>query len=254
VRLLPIFHQPAIPLWGGPPGPRGGSCPRSSAHRTGRPGGRLRGRSPALLILVLFLNGCARHVEEYTRPEEITEFKALFSQNCSGCHGAEGRHGAAQMLNYPLYQHLVSKERLHKVITEGIRGTSMPGFSKMAGGFLTDKQIGILVDGMQEQWGGPQNVAGLPKYEADGAGDAQRGEVAYKIFCVRCHGADGKDILDGSYLALVTNQSLRTTVIAGRPDLQIPDWRGYVAGRAMTEQEISDVVAWIASHRLKENR
>jgi mono/diheme cytochrome c family protein len=202
----------------------------------------------------LFLTGCARHVEEYTRPEEITEFKTLFSQNCSGCHGAEGRNGAAQPLGDPLYQHLVNKDRLHKVVTEGIRGTSMPGFSKPAGGFLTDKQIGMLVDGMQEQWGGRPNLDALPKYEANDTGAPQRGEAAYKTFCVKCHGPDGKDILDGNYLALVTNQSLRTTVIAGRPDLKIPDWRGYVPGRTMTEPEISDVVAWIASHRLKENR
>ena len=238
--------------WGGPPGPRGGSRPRSSGVRPSRPGGRLRGGSPALLFL--FITGCAHHVEEYTRPEEITEFKTLFSQNCSACHGAEGRNGAAQPLSDPLYQHLVNKDRLRTVITEGIRGTSMPGFSKPAGGFLTEKQIGILVDGMQQQWGGQQNPDTLPKYEATDTGDSQRGEVAYKIFCVKCHAPDGKDILDGNYLALVTNQSLRTTVIAGRPDHQIPDWRSYVAGRAMSEQEISDVVSWIASHRLKENR
>jgi cytochrome c oxidase cbb3-type subunit 3 len=213
----------------------------------------VRGCAAAGLI-VLFTAGCARHVEEYTRPEEITEFKTLFSQNCSACHGAEGRNGAAQPLSDPLYQHLVNKDRLRKVITEGIRGTSMPGFSKPAGGFLTDKQIGILVDGMQEQWGGQQDPDTLPKYETNDTGNPQRGEAAYNTFCVRCHAPDGKDILDGNYLALVTNQSLRTTVIAGRPDRQIPDWRSYVAGRAMTEQEISDVVSWIASHRPKENQ
>src|SRR5258708_3821242 len=212
-------------MWGGPPGSRGGPCPHCSGRRTSRPGGRLQGRSPALLFLLLVTTGCARHVEEYTRPEEITEFKTLFSQNCSGCHGAEGRNGAAQPLSDPLYQHLVNRDRLRKVITEGIRGTSMPGFSKPAGGFLTDKQIGILVDGMQQQWGGNQNQVAPPNYEANSTGDPQRGEAAYKTFCVKCHGRDGKDILDGNYLALVTNQSLRTTVIVRRPDLEIPDWR-----------------------------
>jgi cytochrome c oxidase cbb3-type subunit 3/ubiquinol-cytochrome c reductase cytochrome c subunit len=38
-------------------------------------------------------------------------------------------------------------------------------------------------------------------------------------------------------------------VIVGRADLGTPDWRGYVPGRAMTGQEISDVVAWLVAQR-----
>ena len=29
-----------------------------------------------------------------------------------------------------------------------------------------------------------------------------------------------------------------------------PDWRGYVPGRPMSDQEVSDVVAWLASQRV----
>jgi len=55
--------------------------------------------------------------------------------------------------------------------------------------------------------------------------------------------------VDGSYLALVSDQSLRTTVIAGRPDIGQPDWRGAVPGRALTGEEVTDVVAWLGSLR-----
>ena len=51
--------------------------------------------------------------------------------------------------------------------------------------------------------------------------------------------------MDPSYLALVSDQGLRTTVIAGRPDLGMPDWRGYVAGQPLTPQQVSDVTAWL---------
>ncbi|HEY7318089.1 MAG TPA: hypothetical protein VIE89_10990, partial [Candidatus Binatia bacterium] len=51
------------------------------------------------------------------------------------------------------------------------------------------------------------------------------------------------------YLALVSDQGLRTTVIVGRSDLGMPDWRANVSGQPMSPQEISDVVAWLASHR-----
>jgi hypothetical protein len=56
--------------------------------------------------------------------------------------------------------------------------------------------------------------------------------------------------VDPAYLALVSNQYLRTTVIAGRSDEAIPNWRGYVPGHEMNPQEVSDVVAWLAAHRI----
>ena len=56
-------------------------------------------------------------------------------------------------------------------------------------------------------------------------------------------------LLTASFLALVSDQSLRTTVIAGRPDLGQPDWRNDVPGRVMTPQEVSDVVAWLVARR-----
>ena len=55
--------------------------------------------------------------------------------------------------------------------------------------------------------------------------------------------------MDGSYLHLVSDQGLRTTVIAGRPDIGQPDWRSAVPGRALSGDEVTDVVAWLASQR-----
>ena len=55
----------------------------------------------------------------------------------------------------------------------------------------------------------------------------------YQTFCQSCHGADGRGgpkgsaITNDSFLALTSDQDLRTMVIAGRPELGAPDWRGY---------------------------
>jgi cytochrome c oxidase cbb3-type subunit 3/ubiquinol-cytochrome c reductase cytochrome c subunit len=54
--------------------------------------------------------------------------------------------------------------------------------------------------------------------------------------------------LDGSFLALVSNQNLRTTVIAGRPDLGHPDWRS-LPGQPLTNEQVTDVVSWLISQR-----
>jgi hypothetical protein len=56
-------------------------------------------------------------------------------------------------------------------------------------------------------------------------------------------------VTDPSYLSLVSDQYLRTTVIAGRTDLGMPDFRGSAAGQALSGTQISDVVAWLVSER-----
>jgi cytochrome c553 len=60
-------------------------------------------------------------------------------------------------------------------------------------------------------------------------------------------------IVDPAYLALVSDQYLRSTIIAGQSEQGMPDWRSDLTGsnaRPMTDQEISDIAAWIASHRI----
>jgi mono/diheme cytochrome c family protein len=204
-----------------------------------------------LLACLACLASCGKHVEEYTRPDEIMSFQALFNENCAACHGADGKNGAGQTLNDPIFQHLIGKDQLRKNITQGVPGSSMPGFSRMAGGFLTAKQIDVLVNEMQDKWGGAQDVASLPAYSGD-SGNAQRGEGVYNQYCSGCHGPSGKagSVIDPKFLQLVTNQSLRTSVIDRDPS---HNWRAYVSGHTMTADEISDVVAWLVSHRQKEN-
>jgi mono/diheme cytochrome c family protein len=142
---------------------------------------------------------------------------------------------------------------------DGISGTSMPAFAQSAGGMLTDKQIDALVQGMRQSWAQPDVLRGAnpPPYSSSESGDVSRGSVAYAQFCSSCHGAGGRggqkasSITDGSFLALLNDQELRTIVIVGRPELGAPDWRGNVPGKPMSPQDVSDVVAWLASQRVK---
>jgi mono/diheme cytochrome c family protein len=121
---------------------------------------------------------------------------------------------------------------------------------------LTDDQIGVIVQGMRARWAKPAVLGGVsaPPY-AGQPGDSQRGAVAYATFCSSCHGPDGSggvraaSIVDPTYLSLVSDQGLRTTIIAGRPELGSPDWRGDVPGKAMAAEDVSDLVAWLAAQR-----
>jgi len=139
-----------------------------------------------------------------------------------------------------------------------VPGTPMPAFAQSAGGMLTEKQIDALVSGIRS-WAKPNALRDQtpPPYAAQASGDPLRGGDSYRTYCSSCHGVEGRgggkasSIVDGSYLALVSDQQLRTIVIAGRPELGAPDWRGDVEGRPMSAQDISDVVAWLSSQRPK---
>ncbi len=191
------------------------------------------------------------------KPEQVRDFTLLYRQNCAGCHGLDGQGNGALALANPIYLAIASDETIRRVTARGIPGTLMPAFAKSSGGALTDEQIEILVREMRARWGRPNETLGAtpPPYSATDPGDPVRGAAAYGIFCAGCHGPGGKgtakasSIVDDSFLALVTDQNLRLTVIAGRPDLGQPDWRNNVPGRIMTPQEVSDVVAWLVARR-----
>ncbi len=129
-------------------------------------------------------------------PDKILDFDVLYRANCAGCHGPNGRGGAALALANPTYVAIADAGVIRRVTADGIAGTPMPAFARRSGGILTDEQIDAIVTGIR-----------------------------------------------------VSDQGLRTTVIAGRPDLGAPDWRGNVRGKTMTSQEISDVVAWLSAQR-----
>ena len=191
-------------------------------------------------------------------PSEVVDFNELYKQNCAGCHGTDGKGGAAIALANPVFLAIADDNVIRRVASNGVPGTPMSAFAQSAGGMLTEKQIEALVSGIRS-WAKPDALAGQtpPPYSVPTPGDAQRGAGAYRTYCSSCHGTDGRgaskasSIVNSSYLAIVSDQQLRTIVIAGRPELGSPDWRGDVEGQPMSAQDVSDVVAWLSSQRSK---
>ncbi len=196
---------------------------------------------------------------QYSRvipPSQILDFNVLYAQNCAGCHDRDGKGGAALSLSNPVFLAIADDVALRRTAANGVSGTPMPAFAQSAGGMLTDKQIDAVVSGIRS-WAKPAVLGGeaLPPYTASTPGDPSHGAQVYATYCATCHGPDGRggskasSIVNGSYLALVSDQNLRTIVIAGRPELGAPDWRNDISGNAMSPEDISDVVAWLASQR-----
>jgi cytochrome c oxidase cbb3-type subunit III len=188
-------------------------------------------------VAAMLLSGCgAPHGQpskgaEVLAPNEVLDFETLYAGNCAGCHGAEGRGGAAIALANPVYLAVAGDAAIRKVIAKGVRGTAMPAFAESAGGMLTDGQIDVISHEIRSRWSkqGVLDTATAPSYAPKAA----------------------SAITDDSFLALVSDQGLRAIVIAGRPELGAPDWRGNVPGKSMSDQEVTDVVAWLASRRVQ---
>jgi cytochrome c553 len=52
-----------------------------------------------------------------------------------------------------------------------------------------------------------------------------------------------------AYLALVSDQALRSILIAGRPDIGHPGWRMGGAASPLSDQNVTDVVTYLGSLR-----
>jgi mono/diheme cytochrome c family protein len=195
---------------------------------------------------------------EVPRPDHVLDFATLYKQNCVACHGDAQQPGAAISLANPVFLAIAGQGDIKMYITSGVDGKLMPAFARSAGGMLTAQQVDILAKGLISTWGKPGLLDGQnpPPFEAAGGGDPTAGARAYATYCARCHGDSGAastnpkvgSIVDPPYLALISDQELRNFVIAGATGM--PDWRSDSPGHPMSDKEITDVVAWLGSHRI----
>jgi cytochrome c oxidase cbb3-type subunit 3/ubiquinol-cytochrome c reductase cytochrome c subunit len=216
-----------------------------------------------LPLLVILAGGCESLPGKpgpgplVPRPDAVLDPAVLYSENCAGCHGKTGVGAAATPIGLPEYQGFVDESTQRDIVANGVPHTSMPGFSRKAGGFLTDQQIDALVKGMRAIWLKHDVLSGqtLPPYADSTPGEPRAGAAVYESSCSRCHGkaagpaGPAGSVLNASFLALVSPQALRTVVIVGRPDLDMPGWLKVNSTHVLSDREVSDVVAFLLSHR-----
>lgn len=214
-----------------------------------------------LLVSLLALGGCRlsgkpKPDSQWKPASDTTDFATLYRQNCIGCHGLGKVVSGSITMDNPAYLSVVPRGTLLDAISSGIPATAMPGFSAAAGGNLTGEQIEILANGIIAKKSA-KSLGPLPPYAAN-LGDPARGATVFAASCASCHGQAGigsekaGSVVSPAYLGLVSNQYLRTIVIAGRPDLGCPDFANRTPGHPMTNEDIADVTAWLVSNRKNE--
>jgi len=123
----------------------------------------MNGRAFLLAASLLTVTACGNieaPVESpVMRPSGIVDFKILYAKNCAGCHGVDGKGGAAIGLADPVFLAVADDATILRVTANGVPGTSMPAFAQHAGGMLIDNQINVIVKGIRA-WAKPDALGG----------------------------------------------------------------------------------------------
>ncbi|MGH9611959.1 MAG: c-type cytochrome [Bryobacteraceae bacterium] len=207
----------------------------------------------AMFLFLVGVSGCGKP-KPVPVSKSAPDFHTLFRTNCSGCHGNDGKDGPGRPLNDPFYLALIPKDALENTIEHGRPGTAMPAFAESDGGPLNPDDINALVSGIEREWAKPVNLGGMtpPPYRATNeTGDPVAGKQLFSRDCFACHGSGAPigPVTDAAYLSLVSDQWLRSSIIAGRQDRGMPDWRRLNMGRALSNPDINNLVAYLVSLR-----
>jgi mono/diheme cytochrome c family protein len=157
-----------------------------------------------------------------------------------------------------------------QVLVHEIKGIPYKVITKQEGG-LASMAVVAERGGISPTWGQPpEPPAATPSYRqpfsnvgSSGTGNSVNGATVFARACADCHGDSGQGIVEGNdtrntvndtaLLKLTSDQVLRRYIITGRPDLGMPNFAGARPGNphfaALTDQEVADLVALLASWR-----
>ena len=122
-------------------------------------------------------------------PVAAKKGEPLYLQNCSGCHGKDGRGAQApNLLRLPLMLHDEKGEKLAPVLKEGRQG--MPPFPQFSADdvYLIAQFIHLQVELTANRGTYGQTYEGL---RTQATGDAKQGAAFFQSHCISCHAATG---------------------------------------------------------------
>src|SRR5438045_5884853 len=157
----------------------------------------LRRSYPMRLILIL-LTAAAAFAQDsaiknpHTTPADVAAGAKIFRSHGAECHGLKGEGGRGPNLAAGVFYHGPSDADLFANVTDGIKGTAMPGTFFSAG----------------QVWQVVAYVRTLSQGSSDHpAGDAAHGEkLLHEKGCLNCHLARGEGGIRGPDLCVIGSQ------------------------------------------------
>ncbi len=115
----------------------------------------------------------------FQSPDDRARGGAFFQSQCANCHGIDGKGGASgPNLASGTFRHATNDEGIFRLITKGVPGTSMPGFS------MNGREIWQIVAYIRSLSAGRSAV--------NSTGNARAGQLLFQSSrCLNCHWLNG---------------------------------------------------------------
>jgi putative heme-binding domain-containing protein len=163
------------------------------------------------LLLLCSLAASAQHSDTalknpFQSPDDRARGDAFYRSQCASCHGIDGKGGASgPNLASGNFRHASNDEGLFRVITKGVPGTSMPGFS------MNGREIWQIVAFLR----------GLSANRASGAtaGNTASGAALFAAHgCLRCHFRNGEGAPRGLDLSSIGTRLTNAEMVTALTD------------------------------------
>jgi mono/diheme cytochrome c family protein len=188
------------------------------------------------------------------RHPPLADGEALYREFCYGCHedAVEGKEddilrAELPAIRNPHYLSRVSNQDLALMIRRGRPGTDMPAWHEESGG-LRDAEIDALVEYIAVS----RKTVSTDTFVVLTPQDAEAGRVLYEEYCLDCHGERGRgdwapSFADPVFQEVYDDPLLGLTIRDGIDNTGMMSFRE----EGFTDQEISDVMAYIRSFVLR---
>lgn len=176
---------------------------------------------------------------------------ALYRANCATCHGVAGEGAIGNSLNSATFLAVASDAFLRNTIVYGRPNTAMPAWRQFRAQELAD--LLAFIRGWQSARSDVGSALALCGEEKSPAVSAAIGATLFAANCVMCHGPNGAGDLGPSlntqsFLTVVPDSYLVTTVIQGRSGTGMPSWHH------LSNEDVASLVHFIHTWQQKPSR
>ncbi len=205
-------------------------------------------------IIAYLRNREAAVVVEETRPGDAKAGHMHYTTNCAACHQPDGSGipGFAPSIRNPDFLALASDQFIKDTVRNGRVGTAMVQRPD-----LSDQVLADIVAYLRALPGGATpDIEVDPTKDLASLGDAGTGAETFGIYCVSCHGPDGKGYVSGGpgsaiglsgFLDAASDDYIFQTLKQGRVGTPMRPFIGARGLANLSEQDAHNIIAYLRS-------